>query len=119
MTDAAALNNLMLRVILTMTATIYGRTGGTGPYNLAVKTNLACRVEQVLRLPNATSEERAEAAARGTFWWDTGYILPEQGVQIEVDAYPGVRWNPVAGTLWPGNVPNVGVIARSCDVRRA
>lgn len=116
-----AINATLVRTVLTMRATVYGRTSGTGPYNAVVKSGLACRLEEIEggRRAGATSQQRRELANLGTFRYDATYDLPESGVQIEVDAYPGKRWNPVAAQAWPDIVPGIGVISKSIDVVRA
>lgn len=117
---AAGINRALVRSVLTQRATVYSRTGGTGPYNLVVKSGLACRLEAVAALTApATNAERREQANLGSFRWDAEYELPETGVQIEVDAFPGKRWNPVAATAWPDDVPGIGVVGRTCQVTRA
>lgn len=109
--------------ILTMKATIYTRTPGTGPgtggFGVVARADLACSLDPAMRQPGATNATRAELANLATFAWDATYDMAEQGIQIEVDAYPGRRWTPVVGTYWPDIVPGVGIIGRSCDVRRS
>jgi len=119
--EATVINADIVRSILTMRATVYSRTGGSGPFDQVVKSNLACRLEEVQggRQPGATAAERRELANVGTFRWDASYALPETGVQIAVDVYPGKRWNPVAATFWPDDVPGIGVVGRTCDVVKA
>lgn len=117
--QGAAINRTFVDRVLTMRATVWSRTANTGPFNLAVKTGLACRLDPVNREPAATNTERRELANTGTLRWDATYELPETGVQIEVDAFPGKRWNPIAATAWPDNLPGIGIIGRSCDVVRA
>lgn len=119
--EAIAINADFVRSILTMRATVYGRAAGSGPFDQVVRADLPCRLEEVQggRQPGATASERRELASIGTFRWDASYELPETGVQIAVDAYPGKRWNPIAATFWPDNVPGIGVIGRTCDVVRA
>lgn len=101
-----------------MRATVYSRTGGTGPFNLSVKTDLACLLQPVNREPAATSSQRRELASMGKFRYDAPYDLPSN-VQIEVDAFPGIRWNPIAATGWPDYAPGTGVVGRTVDVTRA
>jgi hypothetical protein len=123
MPSAAPLNRTIVRSILTMRATIYSRTNNTGPYNLAVKTGLACRLDTVNMQPAATSANRADLAAIRTFAWDAEYTLPATGVQIEVTSpahYAGQRWNVQAGTQKPAIPPGFdGPIYIEVDVRRA
>jgi hypothetical protein len=114
---SGALAGLVNRTILTMRATVYGRSA-SGTYTVVAKQGLACRLELVDRQPAPTSRDRAELGATGSFFWDAEYDLPEQA-QVVVDAYPGRKWNVVAGTLWPTTLPGSGTIVRSCDVRRA
>lgn len=111
------------RSVLTMRATVWGRTANTGPYNNAVKTGLACRLDTVNVQPARTGVERVDLAALRVFKWDPTYALPEQGVQIEVTSpahYVGQRWNIQGGTRKPSIPPGFdGPIAIECDVRRA
>lgn len=119
--QALAINAEFIRTILTMVATVYGRATANGPYTTVLKANLACRLEEVEggRQAGATTSERRELANVGTFRWDAEYELPETGVQIAVDAFPGKRWNPVAASFWPDNMPGIGIIGRTCDVVKA
>lgn len=123
MPSAGPINAAIVRSVLTMRATIYTRTNNTGPYNNAVKTGLACRLDTVNVQPAATSASRADLAALRTFMWDVTYNLPDTGAQIEVTApahYAGQRWNIQAGTRRPAIPPGFdGPIAIECDVRRA
>lgn len=124
MPSAAGPRSAITRSILTMRATVWSRTANTGPYNNAVKTGLACRLDTISSLTTpATSNERAALAALRTFMWDVTYALPDQGIQIEVTSpafYAGQRWNPVVGTAKPSIPPGFdGPIAIECDVRRA
>lgn len=120
----SAISDAIKANILTMRATVYQRTGGSGPYNNAVRTDLACRLDTIgaLTAP-ATSAERAERASLRTFMWDVAYSLPEQGTQIEITnipIYAGQRWNIQAGTSRPSLLPgDTGPIAIEIDVRRA
>jgi hypothetical protein len=121
MSLADSINATLIRNVLTMRATVYSRTGGAGPYNLVVKSGLTCRLEEVEggRRPAATSAQRRELANLGTLRYDAAYTMPETGVQIEVDAYPGKRWNPTGATGWPDILPSGGVASRSIEVTRA
>lgn len=114
------LNATIVRSILKMRATIYGRSAG-GTFTVVVKSGLACLLGEVAggRQPGATATQRRDLANLGTFQWDATYDLPESGVQIEVDAFPGKRWNPVAATYWPDYAPGIGIIGKSIDVVRA
>jgi hypothetical protein len=116
---ADSLNATIVKNVLTMTATVYSRTGNTGPFNLVVKSGLACRLEAVNRNPQATGAQRRELANLGDFRYDATYDIPETGIQIEVDAYPGKRWNPTGATGWPDIVPGIGTIGKSIEVTRA
>lgn len=111
------------RAVLTMRATVYSRTNNTGPYNLPVKTGLACRLDTVNMQPAATSANRADLAALRTFSWDVAYDMPATGVQIEVTSpahYAGQRWNPQSGTQKPAIPPGFdGPIYLEMDVRKA
>jgi hypothetical protein len=119
----ASLNRIVLRQVLTMRATVWARTGGTGPYNSAVKMDLACRLDTLDLHPGATSSQRAELAALRSLFWDTAYDLPEQGVQVEIISpanYAGQRWNVIAGTRRPEIMPGFDeTICIAVDVRRA
>lgn len=123
MTSAGPLNATLVRTILTMRATVYSRTAGTGPYNLAVKTGLACRLDTVNMQPAATSSQRSDLAAIRTFAYDVTYDLPLTGVQIEITSpahYAGVRWNVRSGTQKPAILPGYdGPIYIEVDVARA
>lgn len=115
----AGINSAIVRAALTQRATVYSRTNNTGPYNNAVKSGLACLLLPINRQPAATGAGRRELAAIGEFRYDALYDLPTSGVQLEIDAYPGVRWNPVAATGWPDYAPGIGVVGRTVDVTRA
>ena len=121
MSLADSINATLIRTVLTMRATVYSRTNNTGPCNLVVKSGLACRLEEVEggRRPGATSAQRRELANLGTLRYDATYSLPETGVQIEVDAYPGKRWNPTGATSWPDIVPGIGTVGKTVEVTRA
>ncbi len=123
MPSAAGPRNAITRSILTMRATVWARTSNTGPYNSAVKTGLACRLDTVNVQPAATSANRADLAALRTFMWDPLYDMPAAGVQIEVTSpipYAGMRWNIQNGTVRPAIPPGFdGPIAMEVDVRRA
>lgn len=123
MPSAAPLNAAIVRSVLTMRATVWARTANTGPYNDAVKTGLACRLDTVNVQPARTSTERADLAALRSFAWDAEYALPEQGIQIEITSpahYAGQRWNPTPGTRKPAIPPGFdGPIYIEIDVRRA
>lgn len=118
-TQGAAINATLVRTVLTHRATIFTRTANTGPFNLVAKTGLACRLESVPRQPAATSGQRADLANLGTLRYDAAYTLPTASIQIEVDAFPGQRWNVIRATDWPDDVPGIGVVGRSIDVTRA
>lgn len=117
---ATAQNAAIVRSLLKMRATIYGRSAG-GTFATVLKSGLACLLTEVEggRQPGATAAQRRELASIGTFRWDATYALPESGVQIEVDAYPGKRWNPVAATYWPDYAPGLGIVGKTIDVVRA
>jgi hypothetical protein len=110
--------------VLTMRATVYQRTGGTGPYNNAVKTDLACFLDTLSALsPMRTSTERAAVAAMRTLMYDVDYDLQQQGTQIEVTSpsyYAGKRWNVILDTDRPAMLPDFDEpIAIEIDVRKA
>ena len=118
--QSEAINQSIVDSVLDMVATIYTRAA-SGGFTVVQRADLPCRLDEVQggRSPGATAAQRRELAGLGTFRWDATYDLPETGVQIEVDAYPGKRWNPVAATQWPDIVPGIGIIGRSCEVVRA
>jgi hypothetical protein len=120
---ADRINARIVRKVLTMRATVWGRTGGSGAFNNALRTDLPCRLDTVNIQPAATSTERTALASLRTFMWDTTYTLPEQGTQIEitnVPIYATQRWNVQAGTFRPSILPGSdGPIAVEIDVRRA
>jgi hypothetical protein len=120
---ADRINARIVRKVLTMRATVWGRTGGSGAFNNALRTDLPCRLDTLSALsPVATSTERTALASLRTFMWDTTYTLPEQGTQIEitnVPIYATQRWNVQAGTFRPAIPPGFdGPVAIECDVRR-
>ncbi len=117
--QAAAINQALVDSVLTMRATVYQRTGGTGPYNQQIRADLPCLLQGAQRQPNATSTERRDLAKLGTLRWDASYDMPLVGIQIEIDAFPGVRWNPVAAVAWPDYAPGIGIVGRTCDVQMA
>lgn len=117
--QGASINAAIVGAVLTHRATVYTRSGGTGPYNLVVKSGLACRLEAVQRQPAATSSERRDLANIGTLRYDATYDLPAGAIQVEVDAFPGQRWNVIQATAWPDDVPGMGVVGRTVDVTRA
>jgi hypothetical protein len=43
--QGASINAAIVGAVLTHRATVYTRTANTGPYNLVVKSGLACRLE--------------------------------------------------------------------------
>lgn len=114
------LNRTIVRSVLKMRATVYGRSG-SGTFTTVLKSGLACLLSEIEggRQPGATAAQRRELANLGTFRYDAEYDLPETGVQIEVDAFPGKRWNPVAATYWPDYAPGIGVVGKTIDVVRA
>lgn len=104
---------------LDMTATVYGRASVGGKYDgTPIKTGLACLLQSVNRQSAATGPDRAALAKEANFRWDPAYDLPENA-QLEVDAFPGQRWNVRAGTMWPLMAPGEIVIVRRCDVVKA
>lgn len=125
-------NRTMVRAILKMRATVWGRSAG-GTFTAPLKTNLACLLTEVEggRQPGATAPQRRDLANLGTFQWDATYDLPETGAQIEITGmiargstvaaspFPGKRWNPVASTYWPEIAPGKGILTKSIDVVRA
>lgn len=123
MQPAAPLAAAIRQSILTMTATVWARTSNSGPYNNAVKTGLACRLDTVNVQPARTGSERADLAALRSFAWDAEYAFPETGVQIEVTSpshYAGQRWNPQTATKRPAIPPGFDApIYIEMDVRRA
>lgn len=132
MSLADSINATIVREVLTMRATVYGRTANTGPFNTVLKSGLACRLEEVEggRRPAATSAQRRELANLGTFRYDATYTMPESGVQIEVthelingalvaSYYAGKRWNPTGATSWPDILPSGGVVGKSIEVTKA
>lgn len=121
MAAADSINQAIVGSVLTQRCTVYSRTANTGPFNLVVKSGLPCFLEPVNRRPDATGTQRRELANMGTLRYDATYDMPETGIQIEVDAYPGKRWNPTGATSWPDYVPvnNIGVIGKTIEVTRA
>jgi hypothetical protein len=123
MTSASPIAATFRRTILTMRCTVYSRTANTGPYNLPVKTGLACRLDTVGMQPAATSSQRSDLASIRTFAYDVTYELPLTGVQIELTSpahYAGQRWNIRSGTQKPAILPGYdGPIYIEVDVTRA
>jgi hypothetical protein len=117
--EGAAINAAIVGAVLTHRAVIFTRTSNTGPYNNAVRSALPCRLEPVSRQPAATGADRRELANMATVRYDATYVLPSGAVQIEVDAYPGQRWNVIQGTAWPDDAPGIGVLGKTVDVIRA
>lgn len=115
----ARVNSTIVKKALTMRATVYGRAAN-GTYTNPLKSGLPCLLTEVEggRQPGATAAQRRDLAGLGTFMWDATYDLPETGVQIVVDAYPGKKWQPVAATYWPDYVPGKGIASKSIDVVR-
>lgn len=112
------------QAILTMRASVFQRTGGAGPYNNAVKTDLACRLDVLSALsPSRANPERTDISSLRTLMFDVDYALPEQGTQIEITnipIYAGQRWNVVSGTGRPYILPaQAAPMAVEIDVRRA
>lgn len=104
--------------LLDQTATVYGRSGGAGPYTVVLASGLRCLLQPVAREPAATGGQRAELADLRTLYYDPDYVLPEHA-QLEVSAEAGVRWNVVAGTATPEVGPGGVVVMRRADLRRA
>lgn len=128
------LNRTIVNAVLKMRATIFGRSSG-GTFTVVLKSGLACLLSEVEggRQPGTSAAGRRELANLGTFQWDAEYEWPsepaptpavpnarkEVAVQIEVDAFPGQRWNPATQGYWPDYAPGAGILARSRDVIRA
>jgi hypothetical protein len=121
---ATSQSNAIKNAALTMRATVYQRTANSGPFNNAVKTGLACRLDVLSALsPIRTSPERADISAHRTLMYDVDYALQQQGTQIEITnipTYAGQRWNVVAGTDRPYILPGaIEPMAIEIDVRKA
>lgn len=115
---ADAINASIVDSVLTMRATVYTRAA-SGGFTTVARADLPCRLDPVSRQPAATGSARRELAAMGSLRYSTEYTMPETGIQLEIDAYPGRRWNPVQATGWDDNVPGIGVIGKTIDVVRA
>ncbi len=106
-----SINQALVDALLTMRATVYARTGGTGAFNRAIRTGLPCLLEPVSRQPAATGADRRALAAIGTLRYDATYAFPAEAVQVEVDAFPGQRWNTTPATD--------GTVSKTIDLTRA
>jgi hypothetical protein len=114
--SSALLARVALRA-MDQSATVYTRDG-QGKYTVVAQSGLKCLLQSVNRQSAATGPDRAALAKEGDFRWEPSYDLPENA-QIEVDAYPGQRWNVKAGTLWADMAPGEVAILRHCDVVKA
>lgn len=116
--ESDAINAVIVAEVLTQRATVYTRAA-SGGFTTVSRADLPCRLDPVNRSPAATGASRRELAAMGTLRYDATYEMPESGIQIEVDAYPGKRWNPVQATGWPEIVPGIGTVGKTIEVIRA
>jgi hypothetical protein len=101
-----------------MSATVYSRHPTTGQYTVVETSGLACLLQQAPHQPAPAGPQRGEAAPDGVLYWHPDYAMSEYA-QVEVSAFPGVRWNIVAGSVWPDVAPGAVAIARHADVVRA
>jgi hypothetical protein len=90
-------------------ATVYVRDPTTKQFTVVSQSNIKCRLTRVAT-GTATGTARAELAQLRSFVWDPSVVIPERGVQIEVN---GERWNPVVGTFGLASLP---AQHRRCDV---
>jgi len=77
-------------LLLTRTATVYGRSGA-GSHTVVLKTGLKCALQHLRLQPAPSGAARSELAARRKFVWEASYHLPAN-TQVEVE---GLRWQPV------------------------
>jgi hypothetical protein len=114
-----AINASIVASVLTQRATVYTRAAGGG-FTVEQQAGIPCRLDPVSRQPAATGAERRALAAMGSLRYDATYTIPDDtAVQLEVDAYPGKRWNVERATAWDDNVPGIGVVGKTVDVTRA
>ena len=116
--ESEAINDTLVQTVLTMRATVYTRAANGG-FTVVQQADLPCRLDPISRQPAATSNERRFLVAMGNLRYSATYTIPDDiPVQIEVDAYPGRRWNVERATAWDDIVPGIGVISKSVDVTR-
>jgi hypothetical protein len=108
-----ALAGTVERVGLTQRATVY--TGSN--WTTVAKTGLRCSFTPANRQAAATGRDRADLALSGTLEWERNYDLPT-GARIEIDAYPGIRWNVQRGTVMPSLGPGNGTLNWTAEVVR-
>lgn len=102
---------------LTMRGTVYTLVS-PGGYTNQVKAGLKCSLTPAPRYPASTSSERADLASAGVLEWERSYTMPD-GARVEVDAFPGQRWNVQRGTVWPDFGPDGGTINYRAEVKKA
>lgn len=120
--EAAAINAEFVGALLTQRATVYTRaTSGptNGQYTVVARADLPCLLMAVSANAATSMPDRAALAAMRTLQYDATYTLPDDGVQIEVDTFPGRRWKPERGTQESSYLPGIGVVAASVLVAGA
>ena len=116
--QSEAINASLVTTVLTMRATVYTRAA-SGGFTVVQQADIPCRLDPITRQPAATSNERRALAAMGSLRYEATYSIPDDiPVQVEVDAYPGRRWNVERATAWDDIVPGIGVIGKTVDVTR-
>jgi hypothetical protein len=117
----ARINRSIVRAVLTMHATVYSRaTSGPdkGKFTVVERSDLPCLLTSASSNAATSVADRAALAAQRTFQYDATYDLAETGVQVEVDAFPGQRWNVQPGTADPAYAPRIGIVGKSVLVVR-
>jgi hypothetical protein len=113
--NSALLARVALRA-MTQVGSVYTRQSSGRYDGSPVKSDLKCLLQPVSRSTAPTAPERAELANLGEFRWEPAYTMPADA-QLVVDAFPGVRWNIVKGTVWADIATGVTIL-QHCDVRR-
>lgn len=119
--QAAAINASIVGAVLTMRATVYSRAPSgpdKGRFTVQERSALPCLLMSVSANAATSVTDRAAMAAQRTFQYDATYDLAETGVQIEVDVFPGQRWNVQPGTADVAYAPGIGIIGKSVLVVR-
>jgi hypothetical protein len=98
---------------LTQRATVY--TGSN--WTTVDRTGLKCSFTPADRQAAATGRDRADLALSGTLEWERGYAMPS-GARIEIDAYPGIRFNVQRGTILASLGPGNGALNWTAEVVR-
>lgn len=100
-------------LVLTQRAVVY--TGSN--WTTVAKTGLRCSFVPANRQAAATGRDRADLALSGTLEWERSYAMPT-GARVEIDAYPGIRFNVQRGTVMPSLGPGNGTLNWTAEVVR-